>query len=258
MVQQLSLHSVIDDDSFELLILTISKLSGRSPVIFANLNHVAVPNPKYDIEKVNAKNQLVEQTRIRIIEDIPIAKLNSNQISYKICGKLKGDDLPIDMKYLQSVPHNSSGDARPWCLNLRDIPYAGKDRKVCMQAMLESVISSTGGAKSSIYSFLGELGYVPEYQFIEIGTMFYMEDGLVFKIFKVWDLDNENDKTTLITKGGFLVKVYVNVAKSTDIEAINNGTANLLNIKRELKEYIDLTVPDRKCMDSRIGHLNDF
>ncbi|AET39472.1 Srb5p Ecym_4423 [Eremothecium cymbalariae DBVPG len=258
MVQRLSLFSAIDDDSFELLISTISTLSGRPPVIFANFSHVAIPDPTYDIEKVNVKNQLVEQTRIRIMQDIPFEKIKANEYSYRICSTLTKDDLPIERDYLKLLITNSSMDSRPSSLSIWDIPSAGKDRKVCMQSMTESVISDTGGSESSINAFLKELGYVPDYQFVQIGTKFYMESGLVFQVYKIWNVNDSEESTNLITKGGFLIEAYVNVAKITDIEAVNQGTKQLLNLKRELREYIDLVVPDRKCMDPRIGHLNDF
>nr|Q75EI4.2 RecName: Full=Mediator of RNA polymerase II transcription subunit 18; AltName: Full=Mediator complex subunit 18 [Eremothecium gossypii ATCC 10895] len=258
MVQQLSLYSVIDEGSFDLLIATISALSGRSPVLFANYNHVAHPNPNYAIEKVNAKNQLVEQTRVQLMQEIPFEKLQTEEYSYKLCTKMTGDGPPIETEYLNSLMRSCGDGTRPWSLSLWDIPSAGKDRKVCTQAVVESVVTSTGGAHSSILSFLAELGYVPGYQFVQLGTQFYLENGIVFQISKLWALHGESGKTSAVTKDGFLIKAYLNVPKATDLESINQGTAHLQQLKRELRDYLELSIPDRKSMDSRVGHLNDF
>lgn len=257
MVQQLSLFSTIDDSSYELFISTLSVLSGNPPIISNNFNHVCKPNPSYIIEKINAKNQLVEQTRIRMSKPVMWNKLNlCGNLDYKILNNLRNDDLLIDKEYFTNILNSHELDSS-WALSISDIPSAGKDRKVSMQSIMETSVIDIGGSNDSMNSFLHELGYVSDYQFIQISACFFFKSNINLKVYKVWEL-NSDMSTKIITKGGFLVKAYINITKNTDIDAINQGIASLIRIQKELKGYVNLEVPDRKSMDSRLDHLNDI
>lgn len=267
MVQQLSLHSAIDDNSYELAVSTLSSLAGNPPVLFSNFTAMCKPNPTYIIEKVNSKNQLVEQNRIKLCKEVPMELLpRKNTLNHSLLKEYTDDSLGIDPRYFRTILYGEEQDnmdiddgkkeTYSWSLSTSDIPSAGGNRKVSMQSITESVILSSGGSSSSIASFLLELGYVIEYQYFTLGVRFYFANGICLDLYKIWHL--KEDITSQITKGGFLIKAYVNVAKSIDLENINNGISSLLGLQRELNGYIDLEVPDRKAMDSRVDHMNDI
>ncbi|SCV03091.1 LAMI_0H05402g1_1 [Lachancea mirantina] len=268
MVQQLSLFSVIDDGSYDLCISTLSALSGLPPIIFSNFSMVSMPNQSYDIERVNSKNQLIEQCRIKACCPVPLDRLLANDVpkDYKAMKKLQEDDISgFDMPYFQNLlakaqdpdamlTDDSDESQVSWTLSISDIPSAGNNRKVSMQTITESTVASIGGTSTSILSFLTQLGYVQDFQHLTAGVKYNMSHGVVLELSKVWKI--HDGKTTQITKGGYLVKAYVNVQKGTDIKRINRGVQSLCALQKELNGYIDLEVPDRKAMDSRIDNLD--
>ncbi|QLG71571.1 hypothetical protein HG535_0B06150 [Zygotorulaspora mrakii] len=281
MVHQLSLFGTIDDKSYDLFLSTMSILSGTPPVLFANITNVWTTNKSYEFERVNSKNQLTELNRIKVSKSLPLQFLiveDDSVLSHKLLKKIGQLEAPIEPsaleKYVQDIKYeraSSLGDdskmdvdassmsepeAEPWALSMSDIPAAGKSRKVSMQTISESIILTTGGTNSSTSSFLKELGYVPEYRYITVGVKFYMANDMVLDIQKLWDL--RNDRSLQITKGGYLIKAYVNVNRSTDIERINQAETALLSLQKELQGYVDLVVPDRKAMDSRLNNMGDI
>ena len=148
--------------------------------------------------------------------------------------------------------NDQTDNSNSWTLNISDIPAAGS-RKVSLQSISESVILSTGGKDCSITTFMNELGYVSEYQYATIGVKFYLRHELIIELQKIWDLTRGANEQ--MTNGGFLTKAYVNVDKATDIERISQAETALLALQRELQGYVDLTMPDRKAMDSRMNYI---
>lgn len=260
MVQQLALFDSIDDESYELFIATITTLSGNPPVLFARISTAWKPNDAFDIDRVNSKNQLVEPTRIKLNKAIPLSLLHhQTPLSYTLPKDLARDHLPIDTSFVTSLLHGySSNDSElqqndtSWSLNISDIPAAGS-RKVSMQSISESVILATGGKDCSISTFMNELGYVSEYQYSTIGVKFHLKHELIVELQKIWDVTSGSSEQ--ITKGGFLIKAYINVNKATDIERISQAETTLLALQKELQGYIDLIMPDRKAMDSRLNYI---
>ncbi|CAR27269.1 hypothetical protein ZYGR_0I05430 [Zygosaccharomyces rouxii] len=256
MVQQLSLFDCIDDNSYDLLISTITTLSGNAPVLFARISTVWKPNDSFEIDRVNSKNQLVEPTRIKLTKSIPLSLLGGHHsLSYTLPKILAQDKLPVDSNFVNSLLHESndqSDNSNSWALNVSDIPAAGS-RKVSLQSISESVILSTGGKDCSITTFMNELGYISEYQYATIGVKFYLRHELTIELQKIWDLTRGANEQ--MTNGGFLTKAYVNVDKATDIERISQAETALLALQRELQGYVDLTMPDRKAMDSRMNYI---
>lgn len=280
MVQQLSLYGSLDDASYDLFVSTMTTVSGNPPIAFAKLSTVWIPNPAFQIEGVNTKNQLVEQTRIKLERKLPLSALTSNddgkspaKYTHSIVKGLVGDDIPIEYKQLKQhigeLPRKADPDAmdvdseeskpvsaaafddEPWCVTIADIPAAGNNRKVSMQTINESVLMSHVGPDTSITSIMGGLGYVFQYQYITAGVKFNLKHGLVVELQKIWNVSESSKKQ--VTKGGFLIKAFINVGKATDIERMNFTESVLLNLQKELQGYVDLTVPDRKSMDSRMG-----
>lgn len=256
MVQQLSLFDCIDDNSYDLFIATITTLSGNAPVLFARISTVWKPNDAFEIDRVNSKNQLVEPNRIKLTKNIPLSLLSGQQpLSYTLPRDLSQEKLPLDSNFVNSLLHESndqSENSKSWTLNASDIPAAGA-RKVSLQSISESVILSTGGKDCSITTFMNELGYISEYQYATIGVKFYLRHELIIELQKIWDLTHDADEQ--MTKGGFLIKAYVNVGKATDIERISQAETALLALQREIQSYVDLTMPDRKAMDSRVNYI---
>ena len=110
------------------------------------------------------------------------------------------------------------------------------------------------GKDSSISSLMSGLGYVFEFQYLTIGVKFFMKHGLILELQKIWQI--EEAENSQITSGGFLIKAYINVSRGTDIDRINYTETVLLNLKKELQGYIELSVPDRQSMDPRVAHGN--
>ncbi|SCU97966.1 LADA_0H09648g1_1 [Lachancea dasiensis] len=272
MVLQLSLFSVIDDDSYGLCVSTLSNLSGKPPILYSNFAAVLKPNPEFDIEQTNSKNQLIEQNRLRLCKAVPLEALEPD-VSKRDYGKLKqyGDDTlnGFNLGMLEDMLHGSTDLDRmeideavcpnddTWALSISDIPAAGASRKVSSQAITESTILSSGGRSPSIVSFLSELGYVLDFRLLTIGIKFNMSNKVFLEVSKIWQVQGA-ESTKQLTKGGFLIKAFVNVAKGTDIKSINHGTNALLGLQKELSGYIDLSIPDRKSMDSRLENLSDL
>lgn len=255
MVQQLALYSAIEDESYALCVETLTILSSNKPRLFANLNNVYKPNPSLQIEKVNAKNQMVEQTRVKLSTAIPISTLgNGEELSYHFMSNLNTDEISSFnlQRFMEEVENNNSNH---WAFQISDIPAAGNNRKLSNQTIHESVIQSSSG---SVSSFIDELGYVDDYNYIIVGVKFQFVTGIIVEVYKVWQVVQTDNApaTKLIAKNGFMIKAMYNVNKSTDIESINKGSRYLLKLKSDLRDYIDLDIPDRKCMDTRLNHLD--
>lgn len=275
MVLQLSLVSSIDDASYDLFVSTLSNLCGNPPVVFGNFTAMLKPNPAFDIEQVNSKNQLVEQSRIKLCRGLPLQEVEADNAKrdFRLLKKYQNDEVQgLDLQIIQDMLHGSrdldemevdsgsnkggSGAQDVWSLSISDIPTAGSGRKVSTQAITETTVLASGGSSPSIVSFLSELGYVLDFQFLVLGIKFNMNNGVFLELSKIWRLND--GRTEQITKGGFLVKAFVNVAKSTDIKSINSGTTSLLALQKELSGYVELEIPDRKSMDSRLENKNDI
>lgn len=304
MVQQLSLFGSIVDDGYDLLISTLTTISGNPPLLYNNLCTVWKPNPSYDVENVNARNQLVEPNRIKLFKEVPFSYLIDEAmidkpLNFKLLKSFSNDKIPLNYAMTQNILHNrvpqatnlnstnrgvnniehagnavdgsgsnnvtinadmnasstpSNESCSAWSLQISDIPAAGNNRSVSMQTIAETIILSSAGKNSSISSLMNGLGYVFEFQYLTIGVKFFMKHGLILELQKIWQI--EEAENLQITNGGFLIKAYINVSRGTDIDRINYTETVLMNLKKELQGYIDLSVPDRQSMDSRIAHRN--
>lgn len=240
---------------------------GNPPVLFSNVTNVWQPNPEYHIEKTNSRNQLVEPTRINLSKEVPLhlfvaESQSENDLDYKLLKRIQAlDQLPIDIDKIQQSNKEISEDKdfalidkqdNAWSMSVSDIPTAGNARKVCMQTITESVILGTSKNNTCLPIFIRELGYSPEYSYITVGVHFFMKFEIIIDVQKIWKLDNSSNNTSQLTKKYYLIKAYANVASSTDIERINHTEKALLALQRELHGYLELKVPDRKVMDSRV------
>ncbi|EJS43686.1 srb5p [Saccharomyces arboricola H-6] len=304
MVQQLSLFGSINDDGYDLLISTLTTISGNPPLLYNSLCTVWKPNPSYNVENLNSRNQLVEPNRIKLSKELPFSYLIDEAmvgkpLNFKILKSFTNDRIPLDYSMTRNILHNevpqtsnvnntdeskndnehdgSAADASenkndiidvdmdpnpvvcnkscsPWSLQISDIPAAGNNRSVSMQTIAETIILSSAGESSSISSLMSGLGFVFEFQYLTIGVKFFMKHGLVLELQKIWQIEEAGNSQ--ITGGGFLIKAYINVSRGTDIDRINYTEGVLMNLKKELQGYIELSVPDRQSMDSRVAHGN--
>ncbi|CCK68547.1 Srb5p KNAG_0B01000 [Huiozyma naganishii CBS 8797] len=272
MVQQLSLFGVIDDESYDLFVSTMTMSYGSSPIIFANLDTMWKPDPAFEIGETNSKNQLVEKNRIKMSQVLPLDLLSKDSTGEKtvdstLLKELQTDELPIPLKIVQHMINNNSSDETDptkstgnsgtgfgtWTMSISDIPAAGSNRKVCMQSITESVLIDSIGPNASTQSFMKQLCYVLDYLYVSIGIRFHLKHGLVVELQKVWDMNSGKQ----ITKGGFLIKAYTNIKRATDIDRLNYSEQILLNLQKELQGYLDLVMADRKSMNSKMGLDNE-
>ncbi|KAK6457212.1 mediator of RNA polymerase II transcription subunit 18 [Scheffersomyces xylosifermentans] len=113
--------------------------------------------------------------------------------------------------------------------------------------------------KDSFLQFLEDLGYDVVNQYWIKGIRFFHGDTVI-EIFKVLVRDDEEEssdsgkiKLKLLDESNtFQIKTYINIAKSTDIDQINQGTKELLRLQEFLKNLFKLEIPDRMFMDSRV------
>lgn len=110
----------------------------------------------------------------------------------------------------------------------------------------------------SFLQFLSDLGYDVTNQYWIKGLRFFYND-IVIELFKIFVRDDEYTgkeiKLKLLDKSNtFQFKVYINIAKSTNVDAINKGTKELLKLKEVLLNLVKLEIPDRMFMDSRVKY----
>ncbi|CCF60521.1 hypothetical protein KAFR_0K01670 [Kazachstania africana CBS 2517] len=258
MVQQLSLFGAIDDDSYSLFVSTITTLSGNPPILFARLSTIWKPNPEYEINNTNSKNQLVEKARINVSKTLSLNSFNlpeSEIMDYNLLKTLPNDENTgiIDSSRINEILQ--SKDLSAWSFAISDIPASASsnNRKVSVQNISETVLLSSTGSSSNLTHFMNELAYVSEFKYVTIGIKFNLKHNLIIELQKIWNVNDENSNTQ-ITKGGFLIKAFINVAKATDVDKINHNESVLLNLQKELQGYVNLSIPDRSSMDSRMAY----
>ncbi|ABN66182.2 predicted protein [Scheffersomyces stipitis CBS 6054] len=125
---------------------------------------------------------------------------------------------------------------------------------------LEDGAETGSGHKDSFLQFLEDLGYETISQYWIKGIRFFHGD-IVIEIFKVLVRDDEVTEPKeegkialklLDESNTFQIRTYINIAKSTDIDLINQGTKELLRLQEFLKNLFKLEIPDRMFMDSRV------
>jgi mediator of RNA polymerase II transcription subunit 18 len=108
----------------------------------------------------------------------------------------------------------------------------------------------------SFLQFLSDLGYDVINQYWIKGVRFFYND-IVIEIFKIFIRDDnytgKEIKLKLLDESNtFQFKAYINIAKSTNVDAINSGTKELLKLQDLLLNLLKLEIPDRMFMDSRV------
>lgn len=113
-------------------------------------------------------------------------------------------------------------------------------------------------SRDSFLQFLEDLGYDVVNQYWIKGVRFFHGD-IVIEIFKVFIRDDQlpsDDRIPLKLldeSNTFQIKAFINIPRSTDVELINQGIKQLTQLQEYLKKLIQLQMPDRIYMDSRVG-----
>lgn len=112
MVQQLSLFGSIGDDGYDLLISTLTTISGNPPLLYNSLCTVWKPNPSYDVENVNSRNQLVEPNRIKLSKEVPFSYLidetmMDKPLNFRILKSFTNDKIPLNYAMTRNILHNT-------------------------------------------------------------------------------------------------------------------------------------------------------
>lgn len=261
MIQQLSLHGTIADEEHDLFVSTLTILAGTQPVVFSVLNTIWKPDAALDVQRVNMRNELTEPTRVRLTTGLPLdwfkTSTSPKNLDHRFMKTLHNAELPLELGRVASlICEPISDDAvgsntQPWVMSIADIPAAGTNRKVSMQTISETNILSIQGQNASITEAMRNLGYLLDFHYITTGVRFHFKNGLIMEFQKVWDISSDL-KCNQVTTGGYLIKAYVNVGRSTDLDRLNQMESLLLGLQKDLHGYIDLSVPDRKSMDSRM------
>lgn len=113
--------------------------------------------------------------------------------------------------------------------------------------------------KDSFLIFLEELGYDVVNQYWIRGARFIHGD-IVIELYKMFIRDDEvpadaNGKLKLKlidSTNTFQVQCFVTFPRNASVDAISQGSRDLVKLKGTLQNLIDLSVPDRMHMDSRV------
>lgn len=132
---------------------------------------------------------------------------------------------------------------KAWIVQASDVPSAGK-RKTVTQNIVESCL--TLHPQQNIDTVLLKLGYVVSMEYVVQG-MRWCYGNVVIDVFQVVTMDKKP------LDPSYVMKCFINVDKTTDVELLQRSTQELLGLKTELSGLVELDIPDRNSMDSRIG-----
>ncbi|EDK38435.2 hypothetical protein PGUG_02533 [Meyerozyma guilliermondii ATCC 6260] len=266
MVHQLSLVSTVEHGYYVQTVATLKALTGlQSTQNIATYNLVTKPHdvfkPKVEAGKVNQ----IEQYYMKCIT-------TWDEDTGDIEKPILKDSNTVEASRLFVGDNNK----RIWTLQISDIPVAGKNQTCSAQTIYDStlvhhhtkVVDKVEKENSdqfefvrndSFLQFLSDLGYDVINQFWLKGVRFFHGD-IVIEIFKVFIRDDERQSSDnaialklLDESNTFQFKAYINVPKATDVDAINQGTKELLKLQDFLKNLVKLEIPDRIHMDSRVS-----
>ncbi|ODQ47533.1 hypothetical protein PICMEDRAFT_40924, partial [Pichia membranifaciens NRRL Y-2026] len=251
MVQQLSLTAQVASPRIERLLLTLETLTGNicSPMH----QHSVILKPRYPFtpEPIPGKFIQIESYRIRMNriweKGFPKEFLNKDE---------KENEADV---FGESITKpNPNVNSSIWTLQLTDIPAGGKN-SVLIQNIYETTIYQT----DDVIGYLDELGYMHEAEFWTDGVRFYY-GNVIIELSRLYIKademvidpveDSETSKLSLLDPTGTChVKAYVNVGALNDLESAAIGIKQLESLKKELSEIVELHIPDRTAMDSRIN-----
>jgi mediator of RNA polymerase II transcription subunit 18 len=203
----------------------------------------------------------VDTFDVEMLDAKPAAATKENPIEID-------DKLPSDNDVVMKTGDNDDGTKDPKKDELdtkqdsdkqkEDSDQIPQENKKSSPQNLESLLQKTLDTpkNDSFLQFLSDLGYDVTTQFWIKGVRFFHGD-VVIEMFKVFirDDDHVGDeiKLKLLDESNtFQFKAYINIAKSTNVDAINQGTKSLIKLQEILGNLVKLEIPDRMYMDSRI------
>lgn len=242
MVQQLSLFSIIKQSEFALVRASLSSLTGQShPQRYQHLTIICKPINVLEFEPNSTKQQFEQ---------------------YKI--QLKADLIPDDP---QEGPLDIESK-REWAFQVYDIPTFATQQNstnsttakkvkinINSQTFYESIIKLS--PDDSIVTILKTLGYEFQTDYKVKGERFFY-GNITIELFQVLVKDRqvEGEDVKISWKPineSTMIKCFINVAKITDLENSTRSIHELSKLKSELQGLVELGVPDKNHMDSRIG-----
>lgn len=255
MVQQLSLTAQVEKSKIQRLLLTLETLTGNisSPMH----KHSVILKPRYPFtpENIPGKFNQIDSYRIRMNRiwenGFPPNFTDFNNSLIKITGE-------------SITKPNENINNSIWTLQLSDIPAGGKN-----PTLIQNIYETTIYQTDDVIGYLDELGYMHEAEFWTDGVRFYY-GNVILELSKIYILDNNNKSVVIDTEsssqslsesnlklldgsGNCHVKAYVNVGALNDLESAALGIKQLESLKKELADIVELTIPDRTVMDSRIN-----
>lgn len=264
MVQQLSLTAQVPSGKVQRLLLTLQALTGN--IQHSMHQHTVILRPRYPFipEIIPGKVVQIESYRVRmnrIWEDGYPSKFEHSTIA--------GDEI---LGESITKPNENINDSI-WTLQLSDIPAGGKNL-----ALIQNIYETTIYQTDDVIGYLDELGYMHETEFWTNGVRFYYGNAII-ELTKLYVLDKKNNAETIedvdmkdvdhnksdaikndLSNLKLLdpsetchLKAYVNIGALNDLENVNLGLRQLESLQRELSEIIQLHIPDRTTMDSRIN-----
>ncbi|GMM30382.1 Srb5 protein [Martiniozyma asiatica (nom. inval.)] len=238
MVQQLSLSTSVSEEVNLALFNSLSALTGVNGIPFARHTSVLAPRFPYLPPAKAGHIEQIQSHRMRLFRVWESSDLSVGE--------------PID-KILNS-------DSEIFTLQLSDIPSAGNN-PVLIQNIHEVTIYQTDDIKG----YLDELGYKVETELWIKGHRWYWGE-VIIESYKIWvkdssqlQVENQNENTNSNTiplkplSNISLVKTFINIAQKNDIESSKRAIKQLELLKKELSQIVELKIPDRMSMDSRIG-----
>lgn len=283
MVQQLLLTASVSKAQFVPFKIALQTLTGMNPEPLARHTVILRPRFPYLPEKTTTKADPVETYRIRMtrvwdvadsgsMETNNTADENSEEVG-KAAEKVENTEsmkqnttdgtsteagqsthtLVADSVFDQS-PETSKNNSI-WTIQLSDIPAAGK-RPVSIQNIYEATIYKT----DDVLGYVDELGYMPETEFWTRGLRFYYNDVVVIEVVRFYistrSTGAQNGPVPLrpVDKSAsYHIRCFVDVANLNDLDNVARGVKQLEHLRTQLAGLIDLHVPDRRNMDSRLN-----
>lgn len=215
-MQNLSLYASVSKSQYQLTVDSLSTLTGSNPQDYATV--VLLASPKVIVKyEPNSKTTQYEQHKLHF-------------------------------KSLYDEKHGFDvSQYREWVVQTFDIPFVSGKRKVSNQNVLESHVDV---GKDTLPELLDELGYKPDLVYMIKGVKFYY-GSISLEIFQIFI--KKDGEVVNLDENLYILRCFINVEKSTDVENLTNGSQELMNLKAELAGLVELETPDRNLMDSRIG-----
>lgn len=287
MVQQLLLTASVSKAQFVPFKIALQTLTGMNPEPLARHTVILQPKFPYIPEKTVTKADPVETYRIRMtrvwnepsagdIADDNERDLKSNDDTDGVnesansagnsgkkfdkapeivtAGSRQDCQSPIGDSVFDQSPETSRNNSI-WTIQLSDIPAAGK-RPVSIQNIYEATIYKT----DDVLGYVDELGYMPETEFWARGLRFYYNDIVVIEVLRLYisskptSAGNRSVPLRPVDSSvSYHVRCFVDVANLNDLDNVARGVKQLEHLRTQLAGLIDLHVPDRRNMDSRLN-----